>query len=100
MYIIVSVYISRIYLALEKSIKGFFKTPKMYKVSKCFDVTEYLFQINFSQLAVRFFLGGSNIIKLLLQTILKYIEKHAIEKLYTKLFYHRKLDHIPLHFTD
>ena len=51
--------------------------------------------------SVGFFLGDSDIIKLLFNTILKYIVEHAIEKLNTKLFYHRKLFyHIPLHFTD
>ena len=99
MHIIVSVYISRIYLALEKSVTGFFKTTKIlsFKVSMCWGVMEYLLQTNFSQLAVSFFLGGSNIIKLLFNTILKYIE-HALEN--TKLFYYRKLTHIFLHFTD
>ena len=42
MYIIVSVYISRISLALVKPITEFFKTPKMYKVSKCSDINEFL----------------------------------------------------------
>ena len=46
------------------------------------------------------FLGVSDIIKLLFSTILKYIEEHATEDLNTKLFYHRKLNHTPLHFTD
>ena len=38
--------------------------------------------------------------KLLFIIILKYMKDHAIEKLNTKLFYHSKLNHIPLHFTD
>ena len=38
----VSVYISRISLALEKSITGYLTTLKMYKVSKCSDVMEFL----------------------------------------------------------
>ena len=46
------------------------------------------------------FLGGSDTIKLLFSTILKHIEEHATEKLNTELFYHRKLNHIPLHITD
>ena len=57
-------------------------------------------KINFSQLAFSFFRGGSDIIKLLFNIILKYMEEHAIEKLNTKLFYHGKLNHIPLNFTD
>lgn len=57
-------------------------------------------KINFSQLAFNFFRGGSDIIKLLFNIILKYMEEHAIEKLNTKLFYHGKLNRIPLNFTD
>ena len=43
MYMMVSVYISKIYLTLEKSITGFFKTPKMYKVPECSDIMKFLF---------------------------------------------------------
>ena len=97
MYTTVSIYISRIYLALKKSITGFFKTPMMHKVIKFSDILEFLSK---SQLTVSFFLEGSDIIKLLFNSVLKYIEKNALEKLNTKLLYHKQLNHIPLHFTD
>ena len=45
---------------------------------------EGLTSLSYSQLAISFLLGGSDIIKLLLNTILKYIGEHAIEKLNKK----------------
>ena len=45
-----------------------------------------------------FFLGGPDIIKLLFNTILEYIEDHPTDKLNSELFDHRKLNHLPLHF--
>ena len=101
MYVIVSVYISRISLALELSIKGSFKTPKVYKVSKYSNLSGiFVFKTNSWQMAVNLLLGDSDIIKLLFNTILKYIDEHAIEKLNTQLFYQRKLNYITLHFID
>ena len=100
MHIIVSDYISRIYLALEKTSKGLFKTPKMYKVSKCSDIMEFLsFKQILDSWQLASFLEVLTSLSYYLILFSNTIE-HAIEKLNTKLFYHRKLNHIPLHFTD
>ena len=48
---------------------------------------EGLTSLSYSQLAISFLLGGSDIIKLLFNTILKYTGEQAIEKLNKKNYF-------------
>ena len=83
MYIIVSVYISRIFLT---QLQDILKHPKCTKYPSVLTLWNFC-KTNFSKLPVSFFLGGSGFIYLLFNNILKYMEEHATKKLNTKLFY-------------